>query len=77
MTPGLPSTATPRGAEGPVFRPEHHGVIGFFPDNDETPGQCRMLEEKLETGSSYDHEITSYHRLWDPSYMLGSKWDRA
>ncbi len=33
--------------DGPVFRPEHHSVIGYFPEGDKTPGRCRLLEEKL------------------------------
>jgi len=34
--------------EEPIFRPEHHAVIGFFRENDLSPGQCRNLEILLK-----------------------------
>jgi len=33
--------------DDPVFRPKHHAVIGFFPENETVAGQCRALEKRL------------------------------
>lgn len=34
--------------DGPVFRPEHHAVIGFLPDDGRSRGRCRDLEAHLK-----------------------------
>jgi len=50
--------------EGPVFRPEDHAVIGFFPASDTFPDRCRELENglaRLRRTTGVESRVTYRH----------------